>query len=52
VNLLPVLRAQPGLDVRVFVGGVVVHDHVHVQAGGDFCVDDLEELAVAVLGQA
>jgi len=32
---------QPGLDVRVLVGGVVIEDQMHLQALGDLAIDDL-----------
>ena len=52
VHVEPGVLAQPGLDRRVFVGGVVVADDVHVQALGDGFVDldqEFSELHRAVL---
>jgi hypothetical protein len=46
---------QPGRDVGVLVGAVVVQDQVDVQSFGGLAVDgaqELEELFVAVAGQA
>jgi hypothetical protein len=45
------MRVEPGLDVGVLVGGVVVQDHVDGKAFGHFTVDgaqELEELLVTV----
>jgi hypothetical protein len=33
------MRVEPGLDVGVLVGGVVVQDHVDGKAFGHFTVD-------------
>src|SRR5674536_395989 len=46
---------EPGGHVGVLVGGVVVQDQMHGQAGGDLPVDapeELEELLVPMVGQA
>ncbi len=49
------MLGQPGLDVGVVVGAVVVEDQVHLEVLGDLAVDELQEgqeLLVAVAGQA
>jgi hypothetical protein len=46
---------QPGPDVGVVVGAVVVKDHVHGEAFGHIPVDlfqEVQELVVGVVGQA
>jgi hypothetical protein len=30
---------QPAFHARMFVGGVVVHDHMHIQLGGNIFLD-------------
>src|SRR5215203_5480473 len=48
------LRGQPGLDGRVFVGGVVVTDQMQLlsRVGLRHLLEELQELLVAVSGQA
>ncbi len=41
---------QPGLDVGVLVGGVVVEDHVHGQALRHLPVDLFQEVQELVVG--
>ena len=41
VQVEPRVLGQPGLDVGVLVGGVVVQDQVDLQALGDLAVDGL-----------
>src|SRR5687767_11703916 len=46
---------QPPLDPRRLVRGVVVHDEVHVESGGNGTIDEVEErneLLTAVLSIA
>jgi hypothetical protein len=38
------VSGEPVLDLGGLVGCVVVEDQVHVELGGDFAVDLLEEL--------
>ena len=45
----PGMADQPSLDRRGLVGGVVVHDHVHVEAVGHALVDQVQE-ATELLG--
>jgi len=37
------MNAQPVLDIRMLMGGVVIHDQVQVQAAGCLLVDALQE---------
>jgi hypothetical protein len=37
------MTAQPGHDFRVFVGGVIVEDHVDHLSGGDFGLDGIQK---------
>src|SRR5215218_8444711 len=50
----PGVAGQPGLDGRVFVGGVVVTDQMQLlsRVGLRHLLEELQELLVAVSGQA
>ena len=51
----PRVRLQPSLHVGMFVGGVIVQDHMHSKCFRYFTVDGaekLEELLMPVPGQA
>jgi len=37
------MTAQPVLDIRILMGGVVIHDQVQVQPAGCLLVDALQE---------
>ena len=41
---------EPGADLRVFVGAVVIEDGVHALAGGTFPIDGVEEPDELLMG--
>jgi hypothetical protein len=43
VQVIAGMTGQPGFDLGMFVGGVIVHHQVHVEVGGDVAVQMLEK---------
>ena len=54
MQLDPGMAGQPGLDLGVLVGGVVVHHHMQLptRIGAGDELEEVQELAVAMAGMA